>query len=563
MLNKFNIIMLVYIMTLPGCSSNSVKKVDHKTSERVVVSHINQLKQKYNDSFELQNIELDSNKINSEWIQPHNKSKGCLVYRDYMNNYPKDSISAWNKERGVADYKILWDGDCKDGYASGLGREIEKGKGVDRYTLSRYSIEAKVKPIRYLQEDYLSGNRREGDLNNQVYVDISHPKKDRSNQLNQIKIGESIVNVKDIHQPSEKPFSIEDVVGIDIKPISNSESPVLTYGFIESSINKTSKAIQINNLDEVNLEFISQYYDGSSVSSSKSVFESKDILNSSAWHYNDKGNRHGLSLAKHTMELGSIFERNIESINLWNDGEHLGAIDKVNEQVKEEYINFLTLIEKDSSDIANLALINRIASLDAKKEYMDNICTEGNDNSFCGKEDYDEALNKYVALIKNIRSNTEIFKPKIVAIYNKIIDDVLERSAQGPNYIADILSFGVIYNRYRKKIKSNKSRRGYGSSRGGYSSPSSNTYNYSNQGFNILKKPDLGFYCNTYTDDFLCNTGANKSYLGSSGSGYKYDLSNPFDRLQYSNDIGSQINDAFSSDRFLDQGLGQFGGGID
>ena len=113
MLNKFNIIMLVYIMTLPGCSSNSVKKVDHKTSERVVVSHINQLKQKYNDSFELQNIELDSNKINSEWIQPHNKSKGCLVYRDYMNNYPKDSISAWNKERGVADYKILWDGEQK------------------------------------------------------------------------------------------------------------------------------------------------------------------------------------------------------------------------------------------------------------------------------------------------------------------------------------------------------------------------------------------------------------------------------------------------------------------
>jgi hypothetical protein len=54
-----------------------------------------------------------------------------------------------------------------------------------------------------------------------------------------------------------------------------------------------------------------------------------------------------------------------------------------------------------------------------------------------------------------------------------------------------------------------------------------------------------------------------KRYLGSSGSRYRYDLSNPFDRSIYSTDVGAQINDTFSSDRFLDQGFGQFGGGSD
>ena len=55
----------------------------------------------------------------------------------------------------------------------------------------------------------------------------------------------------------------------------------------------------------------------------------------------------------------------------------------------------------------------------------------------------------------------------------------------------------------------------------------------------------------------------NKRYLDSSGSRYGYDLSNQFDRSIYSTDIGVQINDRFSSHRFLDQGFGQFGDGSD
>ena len=54
-------------------------------------------------------------------------------------------------------------------------------------------------------------------------------------------------------------------------------------------------------------------------------------------------------------------------------------------------------------------------------------------------------------------------------------------------------------------------------------------------------------------------------YEGSSGARYKYDLSDPSDRIDYSMDYDAQMNDklSVSPDRDLDRQMGQFGGGID
>jgi hypothetical protein len=54
----------------------------------------------------------------------------------------------------------------------------------------------------------------------------------------------------------------------------------------------------------------------------------------------------------------------------------------------------------------------------------------------------------------------------------------------------------------------------------------------------------------------------NSGYYGSSGSRYQYDLSNPIDRQNYGVDTGAQMRDMYNYDRYYDQGLGQFGGGI-
>lgn len=56
----------------------------------------------------------------------------------------------------------------------------------------------------------------------------------------------------------------------------------------------------------------------------------------------------------------------------------------------------------------------------------------------------------------------------------------------------------------------------------------------------------------------------NYRYQGSSGTQYQYDLSKPSDQLRYELDLGAQMRDELSVDprRELDQGLGQYGGGI-
>ena len=63
------------------------------------------------------------------------------------------------------------------------------------------------------------------------------------------------------------------------------------------------------------------------------------------------------------------------------------------------------------------------------------------------------------------------------------------------------------------------------------------------------------------------NNGTEESkyqYRSNSGVQYQYDLSNPGDQIRYSVDPAAQMRDQISVDprRSLDEGLGQFGGGI-
>lgn len=51
-----------------------------------------------------------------KWVQPKNKKEECKVY---VSIDPKDDKTI------KSYYSLYWDGECKDGYAYGLGREIE------------------------------------------------------------------------------------------------------------------------------------------------------------------------------------------------------------------------------------------------------------------------------------------------------------------------------------------------------------------------------------------------------------------------------------------------------
>ncbi len=54
---------------------------------------------------------------------------------------------------------------------------------------------------------------------------------------------------------------------------------------------------------------------------------------------------------------------------------------------------------------------------------------------------------------------------------------------------------------------------------------------------------------------------ANTGYQGSSRQKYKYDLSNPVDRFNYSGDLAAQHRDSTNLNVQMDRGMGQHGGG--
>jgi hypothetical protein len=56
-------------------------------------------------------------------------------------------------------YKVFWDGKCKDGFASGLGREIETADVTDMWAIAIYK---KGKPTYYIQKDTFSDTLWEG-----------------------------------------------------------------------------------------------------------------------------------------------------------------------------------------------------------------------------------------------------------------------------------------------------------------------------------------------------------------------------------------------------------------
>ena len=53
-----------------------------------------------------------------------------------------------------------------------------------------------------------------------------------------------------------------------------------------------------------------------------------------------------------------------------------------------------------------------------------------------------------------------------------------------------------------------------------------------------------------------------QTYESSSGNKYKYDLSDPSDRLDYSVDIGAQLDDSVDPSVGMDRDMGEYGGGI-
>ncbi len=105
-------LLLSIIYLLSGCAGKTMSKVTEEEVgkyEKMYFAEYEQIKKKNKEKYANYQEPF-------KWIQPKNKKESCKVYVSINPNDDKTEKS---------DYSLFWDGECKDGYAYGLGREIE------------------------------------------------------------------------------------------------------------------------------------------------------------------------------------------------------------------------------------------------------------------------------------------------------------------------------------------------------------------------------------------------------------------------------------------------------
>ncbi|ELB2049482.1 hypothetical protein QNZ80_004684 [Vibrio parahaemolyticus] len=102
-------IVCVTAIHLNGCAGSAYVP---KVSE----SEVNKYETLYISEYQALQTQYADWKPDFKWVQPNNIEEACKVY---VSIDPKDDKTI------KPDYELFWDGGCKDGYAYGLGREIE------------------------------------------------------------------------------------------------------------------------------------------------------------------------------------------------------------------------------------------------------------------------------------------------------------------------------------------------------------------------------------------------------------------------------------------------------
>ena len=117
---------------------------NNKTLERIASYEIDYQR-------EHDNILKTRKDMQVSFIQPYNKKESCKVWMGHFGEGDK-----WFEEDS---FKLSWDGGCKDGFASGLGREIATADMIDKWSIAIYK---NGKPTYYVEKDVLSNSLFEG-----------------------------------------------------------------------------------------------------------------------------------------------------------------------------------------------------------------------------------------------------------------------------------------------------------------------------------------------------------------------------------------------------------------
>lgn len=286
----------------------------------------------YIKKYEAENQQIIANNQNIQkpvkWIQAANKKEACKLYVGYNPNDDRTLKS---------DFKIFWDGSCKNGYAYGLGREFERGFLTNMDAIGLYSGGEK-KPEYFIQKDNLENKTEEGDINNGNFV-ITTIKDDGLNFDITYQYGHFQREVKDNeYYIFSSPFSpnIRYIKGFN------------NYGYVIDDISRN--------------EFDNRNYN----------LDIKDLKT---------GKYNGFSFV--TLKNGSI-----------NSGEIVNGSLIRRVQLPQSYLNNANNILSEIKNAGQVALDTQKKALMVKQQYKDNICKDSVKVDFIDNNEYKAICNE-------------------------------------------------------------------------------------------------------------------------------------------------------------------------
>jgi hypothetical protein len=220
---------LLVILLINGCSSrnydnSSYSKVEKKAEKREkkekTLSIV--LSDESESAYLREFAESKSHGVDKKivkWIQPKNKKESCKIWTATNLN---------NDRTADKTFKIYWDGECKNGYAEGLGLEFEMGIMRNAEQIGIYE-KGKVKGYCII-EDKLHNTLIEGSCN---FADSNssdhHVVTEMQNLNGNIALGYTIGSSGSITEPRLLTYynPMSDIVFLQ------KEYPVFSYRFID------------------------------------------------------------------------------------------------------------------------------------------------------------------------------------------------------------------------------------------------------------------------------------------------------------------------------------------
>jgi len=329
-------------MTVDEYRNYKNKKVqeEQKRKERLKREQLAKYEKNYLNEFE--QIKNNIPKTNVKWVQPNNKKQPCKVYVGYGQDDPTQDGS----------FKLYWDGQCKNGYAYGLGREFNI---ADLTNMWQIAIYRKGQPKNYaVMNNILHEYTQEGEFyyeksNYQVRRYINNKNNDISVSYNIGRFGE------------KEPDTI-----IQTSPFWNNSMrylkayPNFRYEYIDATKN-----------DEAKIDFSFTIFDKNNIKNGWAIEKPKNQNIIHGEYINNKGSKTNLSQ---------------EFINKGN---------KIIDEIKSDY-------DKALNAQSQAQLI--------KKQYLRKICKKSVKVSFMDNEEYKEVCNSQYEKELFAKINTKLEK---------------------------------------------------------------------------------------------------------------------------------------------------------